>query len=322
MAAASLSTGLPSEAESFRDAVTRFCERRLGADVQDRRAVPFSRDLWGAMAELGLLEVGGTEMPDAMLLACVGVEQLGYFGFPGPVPHAVAASAVAGEVRAARASGERIVTVGAEPIVGWAALADDVFLLQDANVHLGAVCERVDTLGDTSAATVQRGRCTGQPVAPVMARYDMAMAAYVGGAGHFFVDLAADHARTRKQFGRALGEFQAVAFPIAEVLIALDAAQLITRAAAMAIDTGRPDAGTLAAAARLSASRAAQRAGFVAHQTLGAYGVLEDGPVAWLSRRIQDYATLAPSARSLRASLALTAAGTLNPELWPSDEAA
>src|SRR5947199_286549 len=48
-----------------------------------------------------------------------------------------------------------------------------------------------------------------------LAAGDVARAAYLAGAADALLAAAADHARTRTQFGRAIGEFQAVAHPLA-----------------------------------------------------------------------------------------------------------
>lgn len=316
----SLDLALPPEAVELEDSVRRFCERRLGKDVNARREVPFSRDLWAEMAALGLLEIAGTDMEQAQLFACVGAEQLGYHGFPGPVAQSIAAAAAGLARWDAVAAGERLATVGAGSLVAWAALADDIVLITPDGLHSGIAGPAIDTLGRSAAAGVGVGAALPGDMLAVRARFDMALAAYTGGAGRFLVDIAADHARTRRQFGKALGEFQAVAFPLAEALMRLDGAQQLARAAALALDAGRADAADLSAAARLSATRAALRAAFAAHQTFGAYGVMEEGPVGWLSRRIQEYATLEPSLRGIRQGLPLTGASALDPEFWPVPE--
>lgn len=318
--ARSLDLALPPEAVELEESVRRFCERRLGKDVNARRDMPFSWELWAEMAALGLLEMAGTDMEQAQLFACIGAEQLGYHGFPGPVAQSIAAAAAGLADWDAVAAGERLATVGAGATVAWAALADDIVLITPAGLCSGIAGAAIDTLGRSAVAEVGAGAALPGDAHAVRARFDMALAAYTGGAGRFLVDIAADHARTRRQFGKALGEFQAVAFPLAEALMRLDGAQQLARAAALAIDAARADAADLAAAARLSASRAALRAAFAAHQTFGAYGVMEEGPVGWLSRRIQEYAVLEPSMRGIRQTLPLQGAAVLDPELWPVAE--
>jgi alkylation response protein AidB-like acyl-CoA dehydrogenase len=120
------------------------------------------------------------------------------------------------------------------------------------------------------------------------------------------LELAAEHARTRKQFGRAIGEFQAVAHPLAAAWIRISAAEMLARAAAHDADEGAPDAPALAAAAWLSARKAALAAALRAHQTFGAVGITLEGPVFSLTRRIRTWASLA---LDVPGALALVAAG-------------
>ena len=96
---------------------------------------------------------------------------------------------------------------------------------------------------------------------------------------------ALDHAQTRKQFGRALADFQATQFKLADMATELEAATLMIRAAAAKLDAKSPDA-TMACA---MAKRFATDAGFAicneALQIHGGYGYLRDYP---LERHVRD----------------------------------
>jgi alkylation response protein AidB-like acyl-CoA dehydrogenase len=106
----------------------------------------------------------------------------------------------------------------------------------------------------------------------------------LGGAGFAF-DIAQAYMEGRKQFGRPLKEFQALQFKIADMATELDAARLMVRRAADALDKRDPQATTYAAMAK----RFATDIGFdVANQALqlhGGYGYLKDYP---LERIIRD----------------------------------
>ena len=108
------------------------------------------------------------------------------------------------------------------------------------------------------------------------------------------LDEAAEHARTREQFGRPIGDFQAVAHPLADAWISLTSARALVRAAAEPVDRARGHAGAEVGAARLSAERAALRASRVAHQTLGALGITVEGPLFHISRRVRQLALAPP----------------------------
>jgi alkylation response protein AidB-like acyl-CoA dehydrogenase len=105
-------------------------------------------------------------------------------------------------------------------------------------------------------------------------------------------DASVAYVRERKQFGRAIGEFQAVAHPLADAWTRLSATQALARAAAHDADAGGGEAAALAAAAWLSGRRSALAAAQRAHQTLGALGITLEGPLFELTRRIRQWASL------------------------------
>ena len=94
------------------------------------------------------------------------------------------------------------------------------------------------------------------------------------------------YARQRKQFGRAIAEFQAIQFYIAEMATEIDAARLLTERAAEARDRG---AGTtrMSAQAKLYASEIAVRAADRAVQIHGGYGFIKDFPVEKFYRDVK-----------------------------------
>ena len=57
----------------------------------------------------------------------------------------------------------------------------------------------------------------------------LATAAQLLGLGTTMLDLAAEYAKTRQQFGRAIGSFQAVKHHLADVAIALEMARPLVR---------------------------------------------------------------------------------------------
>ncbi len=138
---------------------------------------------------------------------------------------------------------------------------------------------------------------------------EMALAAYLASAGQRLVEDAAAHAKARTQFGRAIGEFQAVAHPLADCHMRLSASSTLARAAACQLEQleqlEQPDAGgsraaALCGAARLSASAAAVSAVQVCHQVFGAIGITLEGPVFHVSRRILQLACLPPGSAPAR----------------------
>ena len=94
------------------------------------------------------------------------------------------------------------------------------------------------------------------------------------------------YARQRKQFGRAIAEFQAIQFYIAEMATEIDAARLLTERAAQARDRGETTT-RMSAQAKLYASEIAVRAADRAVQIHGGYGFIKDYPVEKFYRDVK-----------------------------------
>jgi alkylation response protein AidB-like acyl-CoA dehydrogenase len=99
-----------------------------------------------------------------------------------------------------------------------------------------------------------------------------------GALGH-----AVTYTRERRQFGRAIADFQAVQFQLAEAATDLEAARLLVYNAARLRDAGKPFL-TPAAMCKLFSSNAAERITSLAVQLFGGYGYVKDYPVEKLFR--------------------------------------
>jgi acyl-CoA dehydrogenase len=95
------------------------------------------------------------------------------------------------------------------------------------------------------------------------------------------------HARTRRQFGKPLGDFQLVQEKLARMATELTAARLLVYRAAHAADAGAERVTLEAAMAKLHATEAAQRIVDDAVQILGGQGVLASSPVDRLYRSVR-----------------------------------
>ena len=147
------------------------------------------------------------------------------------------------------------------------------------------------------------------PFRPAQDVYDLALGAWLVGAGLGLLDSAVAHARTRRQFGQSIGSFQAVGGPLSRAAIRLDAARALVLTAGAAADGG--DA-RLAALVRHSSARAASEAALVAHQTFGALGMVEQGPVQARSKRIRQLMSQYPPARRIDTNAALSPGKSLS----------
>jgi alkylation response protein AidB-like acyl-CoA dehydrogenase len=97
------------------------------------------------------------------------------------------------------------------------------------------------------------------------------------------LDASTRYARDRKAFGVPIASFQAIAFALADMRTAHDAARLMTLRAAARKEAREPF-GREAAMAKLLASEAAQVAVSKAVQIHGGYGYVDDFPVERLFR--------------------------------------
>ncbi len=125
----------------------------------------------------------------------------------------------------------------------------------------------------------------------------------LGGAG-LALDTAKAYVESRKQFGRALKDFQGLQFKLADMETELEAARLMVRRAAAALDAGDPAASRLCAMAK----RFATDAGFeIANQALqlhGGYGYLKDYPLERIVRDLRVHQILEGTNEIMRVIIA------------------
>jgi alkylation response protein AidB-like acyl-CoA dehydrogenase len=97
------------------------------------------------------------------------------------------------------------------------------------------------------------------------------------------LDHAVGYAKDRKQFGRAIADFQGMQFQLAHAATELEAARLLVYNAARLRDAGEPFL-TAAAMCKLFAANAAEHVSSLAVQVFGGYGYVKDYPVEKLYR--------------------------------------
>jgi alkylation response protein AidB-like acyl-CoA dehydrogenase len=111
------------------------------------------------------------------------------------------------------------------------------------------------------------------------------------------LEAAVAYARQRRQFGKAIGEFQMIQALLADMDAATEAARQLLYTACVEIESGATDAGRWAALAKLVAGDAAMRVTTDAVQVLGGYGYVETTRRADDARR-EIQLTRAPSRSS------------------------
>ena len=99
--------------------------------------------------------------------------------------------------------------------------------------------------------------------------------------------LTTAYVNTRKQFGRAIGEYQAVRHRVAEMSVALEVARSMAIAAAVAAeDPAAPQSATDLPRAKLLIGRQARTLAHAAIQSHGGIGMTEEYAVGHCLRRI------------------------------------
>jgi len=106
------------------------------------------------------------------------------------------------------------------------------------------------------------------------------------------LETAQDYVATRKQFGKAIGEFQALQFRLADMATELEAARLMVLRGAWAIDTGHPEKTKWCAMAKRFATDACFQIADEALQLHGGYGYLKDYPLEQIVRDLRVHRIL------------------------------
>jgi alkylation response protein AidB-like acyl-CoA dehydrogenase len=295
--------------QAIADALAQFCADRCDEAVLKEQENRFPRGLWSELAELGVLALVTPEGDGGAVELVAALESLGRGLFPGPLPATFFATQVLPETeRRAVASGEAVVSVGVPPLMPWAPAADLFVSVQNGSAALmtarGEIAA-VETLGGEPWGRVdlEQARDLGSAERAHLL-YQIAVAAYAAGAGTRLVEATAEHARTRKQFGRAIGEFQSVSHPLADRHMELAAAATLARAAAFHFDAEHAGAARrYAAAARIAACRAGVEAAHTCHQLFGAQGITLEGPVFHVARRLRQLASQPPGDARARSAL-------------------
>jgi alkylation response protein AidB-like acyl-CoA dehydrogenase len=106
--------------------------------------------------------------------------------------------------------------------------------------------------------------------------------------GRYCFETARQWAMQRKQFGRALAEFQGLQWKFADMKVKLDAGQLLLYRAAMNADTGIPSAEDTAIA-KLFCNQAGFDIANEAMQVMGGMGYTQDTLVEWCFRKCRGW---------------------------------
>jgi len=114
----------------------------------------------------------------------------------------------------------------------------------------------------------------------------ISIAAMALGIAKGAMDASVKYAQERKQFGKSIGEFQGIAFKLADMKTQIEAAELLTMRAADLKNRGK-SVNKESAMAKLYASEVAVKITNEAVQIFGGYGFLKDFPVEKFYRDVK-----------------------------------
>lgn len=271
-------------AESLRDLLAKECTPAHVRAVWDD-GTGHAPELWRRLGDMGVLSVlvpegaggmGGT-LVDAVLL----FQELGRAAVPGPVLEhlavvaPLAAATVSGDWAAAIVDGSTVGTawIDASPYVAHAQVADVV--LTRTGWRQGFEVDQIEAIdGGRRLGTLRGGEEIPHHHDLDRAFDTMALAvsAYLIGLSERMIDVAAEYARQREQFGKPIGSFQAVKHLLADALLKVEFAKAPTYRAAWSLATGQPDARRDVSMAKALASEAAYRTSRSAMQVHGGIG--------------------------------------------------
>lgn len=112
------------------------------------------------------------------------------------------------------------------------------------------------------------------------------------GGARLALETAQEYVSTRKQFGKALAEFQNTQFKLADMATQLDACRLMVMRGAWAMDTNHPEKTKWCAMAKRYATDACFQIADEALQLHGGYGYLKDYPLERIVRDLRVHRIL------------------------------
>jgi alkylation response protein AidB-like acyl-CoA dehydrogenase len=234
-------------------------------------------DRWRELAELGWLDVAEAELgfvEEALLL-----EEIGYALYPGPfLAHVVVLPTLSPEDRAAAASGEVRWSVEVRGLVPWLGAVDRV-VDEDGNAQDARGEELASVDPSRPLGRLERTNGTPLPHHRDVPRARAAMAAEAVGIAQRALELGIEHAKTRQQFGKPIGVYQAVSHQLSDTYADVELARSLAYWAAWCVAEDDDQAPVAAAAAKAFAAEAAVAACERSIQVHGGTGFTWEHPL-------------------------------------------
>jgi alkylation response protein AidB-like acyl-CoA dehydrogenase len=265
---------LTDEQQELRRQARAWLAERYPLD-RDWDGVP--EDRWAELAELGWLDVAEADL--GFVEEALVLEELGYACYPGPyLAHAMALPALGADDRAAAAAGEVRWSVEVRGLTPWLASVDKV-VDTDGNAQPARGTE-LPTV-DPSRPLGRLERSNGEPLSGTLdiARARAAVAAEALGVAQRALELGVQHAKTREQFGKPIGVYQAVSHQLSDTYAEVELARSLVYWAAWCVAEDDEQAGVAAAAAKAFATEAAVAACERSIQVHGGTGFTWEHPL-------------------------------------------
>jgi alkylation response protein AidB-like acyl-CoA dehydrogenase len=262
-------------------------------------------DRWRELAGLGWLDVAEAGLgfvEEALLL-----EELGYALYPGPyLAHVMALPSLSREERAAAAAGEIRWSAEVRGLVPWLGSVDKVVDM-DGNAQEARGEELPSVDPSRPLGRLERTNGAQMPGGRNVPRARAAMAAEAVGIAQRVLELGVEHAKTREQFGRPIGVYQAVSHQLADTYADVELARSLVYWAAWCVaedDEQAAVAAVAAAAAKAFAGEAAVAACERAIQVHGGTGFTWEHPLHRFYKRALWLEGLDARPSELRAEVA------------------
>jgi len=262
------------------------------------------RALWRAAAEAGVFALavpeahgGAGVLPVELVTAAY---ELGRHAVPGPFVETLAAAVL-------------LDGLGGEPAARWlprVAAGEAVISLARPYALDADVADLVVAVADDAPPRTARPAAMRPGIDPARRMFEVVPEAPLGqaaataravdvaallcasqqlGVGRALLEVSVEYARTRRQFGRAIGEFQAVKHRLADALVGLEFARPLVHGAALSY--GTPDFPRDVSAAKAAAAEASYAAAKAALQVHGAIGYTDEyAPSLWIRKARALYA--------------------------------
>lgn len=250
----------------------------------DRARAGFSRERWDKLREMGVVGMLATGMNEIDLVGIL--EEAGRVALPEPLIEAamIAGGTIEGVVTAA---------VGTR-YAAHADVADTIVFEREGALYSVPRSETSLRHVDTIDAARPLFLVTGGLESATALEADSDLAyhrATLGAAAELLglaarcVEMAADYAKDRHQFGKPIGSFQAVKHKLADALLHLEFARPVVYRAAWSLAHGETTRARDVSMAKAMAGEAAAGAARAALQTLGAIGYTQEHDLhVWMKR--------------------------------------